>query len=407
MAHVVIRQWTLRLLLLLAIVKNIAVIMNVQISVYVPVFCSLGIYSEVKLLSQLVILCLILEGTITLFSIAVVPYTFILKYSEKLNLPSQGWKGSKLPRFLIFHPRSTYKLKIITAYTHTVCVCVCVSVSLFLTPWPEIRPRGPPFSLSLLPSSSLTFRPFQGPFCFRTDPCAPLLMAQSVTSPRRFLLIPTSLLIRPSCPRHFPVLWWASGSRPCPGCPAADQSLFSESLRHAGVSGASQVALVVKNPPANAGGIRDLGLIPGSGRSPGGGHGNPLQYSCLENLMDREAWQATAYRVAKSDMNKATHTHTHIHTRARAQWPLGSPAPPSGGRESPESQGSGGSGLEPSSLVSQPVPSSFTCGHYFSTGPRLWPTTPHCPLPSPSPWMPSEPSLSPQFWPISLGTEIL
>ena len=202
------------------------------------------------------------------------------------------------------------------------CVCVCVSVSLFLTPWPEIRPRGPPFSLSLLPSSSLTFRPFQGPFCFRTDPCAPLLMAQSVTSPRRFLLIPTSLLIRPSCPRHFPVLWWASGSRPCPGRPAADQSLFSESLRHAGVSGASQVALVVKNPPANAGGIRDLGLIPGSGRSPGGGHGNPLQYSCLENLMDREAWQATAYRVAKSDMNKATHTHTHIHTRARARGGL-------------------------------------------------------------------------------------
>ena len=45
----------------------------------------------------------------------------------------------------------------------------------------------------------------------------------------------------------------------------------------------SQVALVVKNLPANAGDIRDMGLIPGSGRSPGGGHGNPLQYSCLEN----------------------------------------------------------------------------------------------------------------------------
>ena len=45
----------------------------------------------------------------------------------------------------------------------------------------------------------------------------------------------------------------------------------------------SQVALVVKNPPADAGNIRDAGLIPGSGRSPGGGHGNPLQYSCLEN----------------------------------------------------------------------------------------------------------------------------
>ena len=53
--------------------------------------------------------------------------------------------------------------------------------------------------------------------------------------------------------------------------------------------GASQVALVVKNPPANAGDIRDVGLILGLGRSPGGGHGNPVQYSCLEKLMDRGA----------------------------------------------------------------------------------------------------------------------
>ena len=52
---------------------------------------------------------------------------------------------------------------------------------------------------------------------------------------------------------------------------------------------ASQVALVVKNPPADAGDIRDGGLIPGVGRSPGGGHGNPVQYSCLENPMDRGA----------------------------------------------------------------------------------------------------------------------
>ena len=51
--------------------------------------------------------------------------------------------------------------------------------------------------------------------------------------------------------------------------------------------GASQVALVVKNPPANAGDIRDVGSVPGLGRSPGGGHGNPLQYSCLENPKDR------------------------------------------------------------------------------------------------------------------------
>ena len=51
-----------------------------------------------------------------------------------------------------------------------------------------------------------------------------------------------------------------------------------------------QVALVVKKLLANAGDIRDTGLIPGSGRTPGGRHGNPLQYSCLENPMDREAW---------------------------------------------------------------------------------------------------------------------
>ena len=51
----------------------------------------------------------------------------------------------------------------------------------------------------------------------------------------------------------------------------------------------SQVALVVKNPPAHAGDVRDLGVIHGSGRSPRGGHGNPLQYSCLKNPMDRGA----------------------------------------------------------------------------------------------------------------------
>ena len=65
-------------------------------------------------------------------------------------------------------------------------------------------------------------------------------------------------------------------------------------------SRASQVALVVKNPPANAGDIRDMGSIPGLGRSPGGGHGNPLQYSRLENPMDREAWWATVHGMAKS-----------------------------------------------------------------------------------------------------------
>ena len=63
---------------------------------------------------------------------------------------------------------------------------------------------------------------------------------------------------------------------------------------------ASQVVLVVKKLPANAGDLRVTGLIPGLGRSPGGGHGNPFQYSCLENPMDREAWWATVLGVAKS-----------------------------------------------------------------------------------------------------------
>ena len=63
---------------------------------------------------------------------------------------------------------------------------------------------------------------------------------------------------------------------------------------------ASRVAPVVKNLPANAGDIRDMDLIPGSGTSPGIGHGNPLQYSCLENPMDRGAWRATVHGVSKS-----------------------------------------------------------------------------------------------------------
>ena len=66
------------------------------------------------------------------------------------------------------------------------------------------------------------------------------------------------------------------------------------------VGWASQVVLVVKNLPANAGHVRDMGSIPGLGRSPGGRHGNPLQYSCLENPMDRGAWWATVHGVTKS-----------------------------------------------------------------------------------------------------------
>ena len=82
--------------------------------------------------------------------------------------------------------------------------------------------------------------------------------------------------------------------------------------------GGPQVARVVKNPPANAGGVRlefsYVFPIPGSGRSPGEGHGNQLQYSCLENPMDRGAWRATVHRVPKSQ-TRLKRLSTHV------QWP--------------------------------------------------------------------------------------
>ena len=56
---------------------------------------------------------------------------------------------------------------------------------------------------------------------------------------------------------------------------------------------------MVRNPPANVGDIRDAGSITGLARSPGGGHGNPLQYSCLKNPIDRGAWRATVHRVSR------------------------------------------------------------------------------------------------------------
>ena len=71
---------------------------------------------------------------------------------------------------------------------------------------------------------------------------------------------------------------------------------------------------MVKNLPVNAGDIRDVGLILGSGRFPGGGNGNPLQYSCLENPMDRKAWQAIVYRVTKSQTRlKQLSTYTVLY----------------------------------------------------------------------------------------------
>ena len=71
---------------------------------------------------------------------------------------------------------------------------------------------------------------------------------------------------------------------------------------------------MVKNLAAYAGDVRDMGLITGSGRSPREGHGNPLQYSCLENPRDREAWQTTVHRVTKRKTQlKLQQAHTHAH----------------------------------------------------------------------------------------------
>ena len=72
--------------------------------------------------------------------------------------------------------------------------------------------------------------------------------------------------------------------------------------------GDSQVVLAIRNSPANARDVRDAGSIPGSGRFPGGGDGNPLQYSCLENPMDRRAWRATVHKVTESQTRLKWHS---------------------------------------------------------------------------------------------------
>ena len=74
------------------------------------------------------------------------------------------------------------------------------------------------------------------------------------------------------------------------------------------LSGASQMARVIKNPPANAGDARDTGSVPGLGRAPGEGNGRPLQYSCLENSMDRGVCLTIVPGVAQSQKRLSTHT---------------------------------------------------------------------------------------------------
>ena len=98
--------------------------------------------------------------------------------------------------------------------------------------------------------------------------------------------------LRPETPIHpKPAL-----KPPTPTGPGFHQTSFITEIS----SWTSQEALVIKNPPANAEDVRDTGSIPGSVRPLGGGHGNPLQYSCWENPMDRGAGQAIVHGVVKS-----------------------------------------------------------------------------------------------------------
>ena len=124
-----------------------------------------------------------------------------------------------------------------------------------------------------------------------------------VGSPQNHSRISTAILHNCEPVLDFPILWrWFSSF-------SVTQRTFSISTAslerkvltlHQLKLGASQVALVLKNLPASAGDVRDTGLISGSGRSPGRSHGNPCQYSCLGNPMDRGAWWVTVHRITKS-----------------------------------------------------------------------------------------------------------
>ena len=109
------------------------------------------------------------------------------------------------------------------------------------------------------------------------------------------------------CSRNYRWAFLGSEDISMPDLPMWIQSLVPSSSLHPPVCmGPSQVALVVKSLPANVGDIRNMGLIPGLGRSPGGRQGNPLQYSCLENPVDRGAWPATVHGVAELYKTEAT-----------------------------------------------------------------------------------------------------
>ena len=97
-------------------------------------------------------------------------------------------------------------------------------------------------------------------------------------------------------------LGWDPGTEKC-------EEKCEEIWINYGLKWAYQMVLALKNLPANAGGIRNTGSIPGMGQSLGEGNGYPLQCSCLEKPMDRRAWQATVHGITESNMTEQLHTH--------------------------------------------------------------------------------------------------
>ena len=114
---------------------------------------------------------------------------------------------------------------------------------------------------------------------------------------------------------RFEAGWWTQGGT-------------VQGTERVGLALSPSVVLVVKNPPADAGDARDAGSIPGSTRVPGEGHGNPLQYPCLENPMDRGAWRATVHGVTKSHTKDRTEATSHLHSHFLPQPDIWGPETP-------------------------------------------------------------------------------
>ena len=144
------------------------------------------------------------------------------------------------------------------------------------------------------------------------------------------------------------------------------------------------MALVVKNPPSNAGDIRDWSSTPGLGRSPRGGHGNLLQYSCLENPMDRGGWRAIVNRVTKNQHYWVTSVQFSHSVMSNSLWPHGlqntrlpytSPTPGAYSNSCPSSRwchSTISSSVVPFSyLQSFSASGSFPMSHFFVSGAKV------------------------------------